>query len=505
MPIARPGHWWLILGTGHEIGFTSLHVYASTSTEDHLYMAWALHKPVEREIWRIVRGKRVFCGIKYIWDTPYIAEQSQEGDTLFHSFYISGLPALRSVWYYLNAPAGPYGYEIQGPLMHVELLRAETWSHHAYFASRSKGMFKTRDNLAPGAPQPTWIPDNAGLPFLDIAQACPDPWDPYHRRFILVHGDVYRMDNTFIDDPATATLVLSWLDALNLTGSTDGLIHWIAGNRNYQGHFYVLFCSNYAGTGIWCLKTINYGASWTVHCVESDIRVYTAGNIMAGDAQGESPYAPGDVLYATIIYGPGGNFRVRRSFDEGESWAPTPAPTVGVSIWRPRLYVDPSDQSTLYTGAETGGRDLWRTLNHGESWSLCDQGNQLGIVIERGPLYATMGTRASDKDAIRVLKNQHIWRSSDFGEIWRDQGETQYQTPHLHYKDQAPDFLYLARIYDAPTADGLYAPHVIFVSNDEGSNMFGKAGAHPLEDHGRYDSIPYNCGGVANQGILTLP
>ncbi|GAI50392.1 unnamed protein product, partial [marine sediment metagenome] len=123
MPIARPKHWWIILGLGLEIDFTSLRVFASTDVEDHLYMAWATWPPTEREIWRIVRGKRVFCGIKYIWDSPNIAEQTDEGDTLMHRFYLPGLPTMSTIYWYLNAPGGPYGLEIQGPLTRTELLR----------------------------------------------------------------------------------------------------------------------------------------------------------------------------------------------------------------------------------------------------------------------------------------------------------------------------------------------------------------------------------------------
>ncbi|GAI81679.1 unnamed protein product, partial [marine sediment metagenome] len=265
MPIARPKHWWIIVGQGIERGFTWLRIFASTDVEDHLYMAWATYPPVEREIWRIVRGVRVFCGIKYIWDTPNIAEQTDEGDTLVHRFYISGIPAMSTIYWYLNAPGGPYGLEIQGPLQITELLRLPAWSTRAYFASKLKGMFKTTDFSGPGGPQPTWIPDNDGLPFLDIRQATPDPWDPYHRRFIVCHGDVWRMDNIFIDEPATATRILAQWEAVALTGGFPGTILWVATNRNFMGHLYVLFNSDLTLNGTWALKTIDYGDTWTAH------------------------------------------------------------------------------------------------------------------------------------------------------------------------------------------------------------------------------------------------
>jgi len=322
---------------------------------------------------------------------------------------------------------------------------------------------------------------------------------------IVVHGDVYRMDNIFIDEPATATRVLAEWEAVALTGGYAGDILWIAGAPNYLDHFYVLWRSDIGGTGVWCIKTTDSGESWKAYQIDTNTFTYAAGNIMAGDLPGTSPYPAGDVLYATINVGVGGHIYVSRSFDEGQTWAKTPTYPPGSGVWEPRLYVDPADQSIVYVGAGDGGPDLWRTLDHGLTWSLCDLGNSLGIIVSPLVNIATMGTRLSNPDEIRVLNDLHIWKTSDFGDIWRDQGFTQYSVRHLRFKDDSYDFLYLARATSAPPPDGIYAQHVLFVSNDEGSNMFGKAGAHVGQDDGGGDSIPHNCGGVAHEGILTLP
>lgn len=496
---------WTIVGTGHEIGFTSLSVYASTSVADHLFMSWAYHKPIQREIWRIVRGKRVFCGHKYIWDTPNIEEQDEWGDTLVHRFHLLGLPTGTDIWYYLHSPQLPSIYECQGPLMHVILLQVPTWSYRMFCATRFKGMFRTKNFSGPGGGHPTWVTDNDGLPDPDIRQACPDPFDPYHRRFVVGLSHVYRMDNLFLDEPSLATRVLSQAQAIALTGSPGGLILWIAGNANHQGHFYALFRADVGSTGIWCLKTTDYGESWTAHNIDATIWSFNAGNIMAGDLQGESPYPAGDVLYASLDVGVGGNLVVARSLDEGETWAHAPAEPVGDGLYEPRLHVDPADQGIVYVSGGTGGVDLWRSVNHGATWSLIDDGNHLRIVISPGANIGTMVTRRIDSDEIRVLSDLHLWKSSDFGIIWRDQAQCQYPTRLLHVGQDSYDYLYLGRTVNAANDPTLFRAHVIFVSIDEGSNMFGKSGAHAFQDDGGGDSIPWNCGGVAQQGILSLP
>lgn len=496
---------WTIVGTGHEPGYTDLHVYASTSIPAHLWMSWSLYRPIQEEIWRIVRGKKVFCGYKYIWNTPNVEEQPLSGDTLFRPFYISGIEAGSEIWYYLHAPVPSSEFECQGPLMHVHLLKIPTWCTRAYFASRQKGMFRTADFSPPGGPQPTWIPDNDGLPSLDIAQACPDPFDSYHRRYVICHSDIYRMDNTFLHTPAVATRVLAQWEAAALCETAGGTISWIASNQNHQGHFYVLFMPPFGEEAAFCIITHDHGASWTAHLIETEPIHYRVANILAGVEQGSSPHPPGNVLYTHLILHSGGLPFTYRSLDQGETWTATPTNPPGAGIWRPRLYLEPADQSILYLGSLEDPASLYRTLDHGNSWALCDAGNQLGIHITPTADYGTMGTHHRDPAAIRVLTADHIWKSSDFGIIWRDQGPPQYATLHLHFRKHAPDYLYLARVTDAPPPGGLYARHVLFVSGDEGSNMFGKAGAHANLPDGGGDSIPYNCGGVAQEGILTLP
>jgi len=183
--------WWILTYLHNDPGATTLDVAARTNYADHLFMAWATWKPARHPVYRTVRGKRVLCGYKYIWDTPNIHEQWQPGDTLQHDFALSGLAPGATIWYYLFAPNGPYGNEIQGPLISVTL--------------RS-----TMPGARVGASVPQAIPNAVITPLI----------------FDVVHYD----DGGFFD-PASPTLLTAPLAGRYLLG---GCLEMAAGNA--QGY-----------------------------------------------------------------------------------------------------------------------------------------------------------------------------------------------------------------------------------------------------------------------------
>jgi len=108
--------WWVLTGLQATPAPTSAVVLASTNNADFLYMAWAYHKPSWEARYKTVRGRRLLCGHYWKWDTPTITPQTEPGDTLTHTFSLSNLTPLSTIWYYLFALEGPYDREIQGPL-----------------------------------------------------------------------------------------------------------------------------------------------------------------------------------------------------------------------------------------------------------------------------------------------------------------------------------------------------------------------------------------------------
>lgn len=111
--------WWVLTNLENQRDRPNLRVRASTNFADHLFMKWAYWAPTRHPIWRTVRGVLKLCGYQYIWDTPSLAEQREFGDTIDHSFLLIDIQPTETIWYYLFAPGGPYGLEIQGPLVMV--------------------------------------------------------------------------------------------------------------------------------------------------------------------------------------------------------------------------------------------------------------------------------------------------------------------------------------------------------------------------------------------------
>jgi len=113
--------WWVLTDQETVPFATALQVNATTNVADHLFMAWEYYKPARHPIYKTVRGLLVLCGYKWVWDTPQIAEQELDGDTIDHTFNLPDLKPASTIWFYLFAPDGPYGLEIQGPLTSVTL------------------------------------------------------------------------------------------------------------------------------------------------------------------------------------------------------------------------------------------------------------------------------------------------------------------------------------------------------------------------------------------------
>lgn len=497
--------WWVLTSSKHFPRPTSLRVLATTNLLDHLFMAWSYYQPSRTPIYRTIRGLRVHCGYKYVWDTPFIAEQTQSGDTFTHTFDLSALTPATTIWYYLFAPGGPGNFQIQGPLQSVKLPLTEPWPWELYVATRQKGFFYTRTFTGPHADQPTWKTFNDGLHSLHIWQLEPDPLDPAACHFCIAGNEGNR--TVYRRRPAVSpawTPILTLAQARATTFADSGTFRWVAANSHFPGYLYVLFSSTVPAEGVWCIRSTDYGDSWMVFQIDVGLPDSRSGNIMAGLAQGTSPHAPGTVLYAAISTTPIGPTEIWLSLDHGATW--NIRCNLGAGTITPRCLVDPTNQAILYFGFYTNPihpHELARSEDHGAAPVEIDDPHHLGILID--PYYGSLWIWPVDHRWLRVLHSRHVWQTTDYCLTWTDLGETMRPTDHLLVQHNNPDHQFLARFSSTEPHPFPHGPHVLHVSEDDAAVMWEKAGRHAGFDDGGDDSIPWNCGGVSHQGIMPLP
>lgn len=497
--------WWVLTSHTASPTHNSIAISATTNHPDHLWLAWSYTKPAQIPIYRTIRGVTLPCGYRYLWDTPAIVEQAEPGDTLSHSLTITGLLPEHTIWYYLWAPNGPFGREIQGPLMSCTTLPAPLFPAYAYAATKNKGWYRTASFSPIGEPQPTWLPDNAGLPDLVILCAALDPFQPLLLRYSLTATTVYRHDNPTPGAAATATPLLTLAQVGTLTGQPGGTFSWLTASPHYPGHLYVVYIPKIGHFAGWCLKTIDYGLTWTAHVIHTHQTHYGSGNLLAHRGSGAAPFTTGQVLYIPLIIAVFVAPRVLRSLDEGVTWSLCPTQPPGDGAYRTRLHDHPTDNAILWTVGNATVFDLFATYNHGTTWALADAGNHLGIIIAPVTYTRTMATALTSPLTHRITKANRIWKTTDDCLTWTDQGPLQYNAVYQRQVTSNPDLLALGRHSTAQQGPPTYYWHVLFLSLLEGTTMYGKAGLHPNLPDGAGDSIPYNCGGLTENGLLICP
>jgi len=497
--------WWVLTWYQQIRDYENLRVWSQTDQTAHLLMKWAHIKPSRTPINRVLRGKIVFCGYRYKWDSPNLAEQIEFGDTRHHTFHLPDIDPSRYVWYYLFSPIGPYGLEVQSPLMVSPPLIPRLWTTTAYVGTRSKGVFFTRNFTGPGGPQPTWKPLNAGLVSLHCWQLHADPLGVEHRQYAITGESPARI--LYRRFPYTSYAwqnILSTPAAEAITGGSNGCLRWVASSINRPAYLYVLFTCDFPPTAAFLLRSPDYGDSWTAHPIYAEGDIYEGGNLEIGILQGTSPYPAGDLLYAVLHAYPEGYSMVWRSFNNGATWTYGDHNSLPYHV--ARLLVDPTDQSVSYLGGYgtmAVPRTLWRSTDHADNYANITPGLSLGTFVD--PHRANAWIDPTDRHFIRILQDHIFSTSTDFGASWTRHGTT-FPGCQLHTALwEQPTNLYLARDSSPPPYPFPQGTHVVFVSNDEGYTQVGKSGEHAWHPDGQGDSIPWDCGGVCHDGIQLYP
>lgn len=497
--------WWAVTYLDNNRSLHDLHVLAATNHPAHLFMAWAKVPPARRPRYVNIRGKSVRCGWTYIWDTPTIVEQAQALDTFEHLFPSFQLASTDHVWYYLFSTRTPAYRACQSFLYHVYPPEAHTWTSKMYVGTKLKGIFYTDNFTGPGGDHPTWTMANFGLHSTHIHQLEPDPFSLAYRLYAIAGGAGDR--TLYVRIPAfwpTWTPLLTDAEAITLTGSTGGSMTWISPNLYFPGHLYVLFNSSLTDNGIWCIRSLDYGETWTAHQIYTGILNYEAGNLSVGLLQGDSPYDPGTTLYAALcshLFAPA---TLWLSLNHGQTW--TRRDSIGFTRQIPLCLVDPTDQATVYLGAYIHvdhTHELYRSHTHGSNLAEADGPLHLGPMLY--PFHGTLWVNPTDPAFLIALSGNHLFFTIDNCATWVDTGAIAQSVKRFALTWENPDRFYLARNVSGAPGPGYPPCHTIFASEDYGATVYGKSGANACHPTGAGDSIPYNCGGVCLQGIQLFP
>ena len=239
---------------------------------------------------------------------------------------------------------------------------------------------------------------------------------------------------------------------------------------------------------IWMLRSTDYGATWDSTLIKEHI-IRRYGGIWVGDIGGS--YDPGTVLYATINVGGGGDGRVYYSIDGGDSWVFKQS--IASSIWLGRVLIDPDDQSKSYTGLGMNGPDLGRSTTVNGVYTEIDGALSAGISISN-----THGHGWVKGDLIRTVRNGAIYLTDDGGAVWESRAAPFTSQNVWAPGDGNDDYVAVA---SRDSASALH-PHTVKSSIDRGVTWHDKSGAHAdIAGTGGGDSVPYDSGGVAQDGF----
>ncbi|GAI77913.1 unnamed protein product, partial [marine sediment metagenome] len=240
--------------------------------------------------------------------------------------------------------------EIQGPLMHVPPPEVHLWTSRMIVGTNAKGIFHTDTFNGPGGPPPVWRTYNGGLYSHNIRQLEPDLFGLQYRHYCRAGDGPDRILYKRVPPVSPAWVpILTVPQAEALTATTGGTLGWVKTNINHPASIFVLYHGATNGNQGFLLRSPDYGATWTANEINPWSSRGWPVNLDIGISAGLSPYGAGAVFYC--IQSRGAAFYetfIMRSLDYGHTWSRQAR--TGNHNLAPLCYVNPTDQSILYTG-----------------------------------------------------------------------------------------------------------------------------------------------------------
>lgn len=294
--------------------------------------------------------------------------------------------------------------------------------------------------------------------------------------------------------------VYSVTDAETQFGDPIVDFRWVEINSapGKEGHMYTQATEAYNAQGkdLWLMTSTDYGATWSRSLIINGI-IRASGGIWAGRVTG-------DVMYASYNgHGLVSTCKIRYSTDEGDTWAEKAV--FNASIWVTRVMIDPTDEGISYAGNGINGPNLRKALTTSGGYVTGRIG--AGICIFYG--YGGGWVSGDDGDYVRTIVNNTLHFTSDWTN-WdennvSDVGHGATFERAMWGHDSVPQWVGVA------SRTGISSPfvnyHLLKSTEDNGGTWYDKAGANAsTATTGGGNSIPYNAGGVAENGLyLTIP
>lgn len=363
----------------------------------------------------------------------------------------------------------------------------------SYHCSVTFGLYKC-DNWSYGLGTPTWT--HVGQT-MGISEFALDTSNPDEFQGARSGNSLYVRRPTHYGDD-------NWHEVFN-KAAAEALVPytlvdfcWVEINDSLAGHIYTTAATRRGHPNkdyYYLFKSTDYGTTWGVSTIYNNTLIRDSGGI----------WSLGTTMYAAFNRGLSGRGIISYSTNEGVSW--NVKDDLAVSIWMPRVLIDPTGAAISYTGLGTSAsnpeQDLGKATTTSGGYTECGSDENAGIDIDVQQGAGWIST--DDNKYIRTARASKLYYSNDEGGTWNFRAIAGGGGPFKpDYKkaiwghNTIPDWIGVASSKDG----GIYGYHVLTSTPDLGVTWYSKAGANAdTADTGGGDSLPYNCGGVSENGL----
>jgi hypothetical protein len=368
----------------------------------------------------------------------------------------------------------------------------QIWPTEVWVGTRTDGVYYTTDFTGPTGSQPTWTAFNTGLNSANILGM----WANRSTETVFALTE----DTDYGDRPSVWRLtsarsafvrVLTEADVDTALGTSDAYIRSMYVDNN-TGYVWVLVTAD-GDTLLWVSTSDGQSGTFSQSCLIVGPGQAKIVHIVVDNSNG---------IYLSNKSGGGNSGRIYWDAVSADNW--DLSDSLGISTWDPAGYYDPYTTKIYASNVNSYLKILDKTDG---SWDTPSVGYDLeGLCSRWDRGYPRM---AFEDGKQRTLADGAAGGATQFAIYVSDDnwdthvtegacGRTAQLLWACPFTDQSA--LILARDEDGTLGDA----HVIYVNDDDGATTpVERAGSDP-QNASTTTSIPYNCGGVTNNGVAVV-